>query len=348
VLRILGVAGVSLALLATANCGGSTSPQETDPRFIGPLGLKTRLDAVAATLAANPPTTAKGIAARKTAITDLDAMLWMVDIAGAPGPDIAAYYRNAMDKLASEMAAPVTDGVRIWAGYNAGFIVKSPGKTVAFDLLDDRPGLASDLPKDFKLFKYTIPASVIDQIDVLVISHEHLDHTGPTGAVAARVKAHGGAVLYPRGGLAFPNATILVDSGSTGTVNGVTYFSRTQPHEPTVSMGYELTLPNGYKIVHQDAGASRIENVKNIDVLFENVWINGSTGICKDAMVRDMTFTKPGITIPSHMHEMSHRTGNGRCGSDRYSYATSLELQDEVTPSKFALLTWGESIIYKR
>jgi hypothetical protein len=294
-------------------------------------------------------------------------MLWQVSVAGAPGADISAYYRAAMDKFAAELAQPVTDGVRVWALYNAGFVVKSPTRTIAFDLVDDRSGLPGDVPTDFKLFKYIIPASVINQIDVLFISHEHLDHTGYGAGVAGRVKAKGGAVLFPRAGCLigpngacgtapFTNATILVDSGSVGNVGDIAYVVRANRHGTVPNMGYEVTLPNGYKIVHQDSEFSRIEQVKNVDVLFENVWINGGTGVCKDAIVRDMTIVKPGLMIPTHMHEMNHDTTYvgpaggtaGRCGSNRYNYSVAMELQDEATPSKFALLTWGEKIDYKR
>ena len=177
-----------------------------------------------------------------------------------------------------------------------------------------------------------------------------------------------GAVLFPKAGCLvastgqcgtapFTNATLLVDSTSTGNIGGITYVVRNSEHGGVPNVNYEVVLPNGYKIVFQDSGSSRIRTVKNIDVLLESVWTN-DTGSCKTSMIQEMTLDKPGLTIPSHMHEMSHDTaaigagktdGAGRCGGNRYSYLYPLEIQDDATVTqKFALLTWGEKIDFKR
>ncbi len=343
-------AGAAVVIAIACSGGsptGSSSQQYPCPT---PAGVSATMVSVQAALTANPPSTTGGNAARRAALSSLSDVMWKVCVAGPPGAEISAFYKTQMDKVAAEMAQPVTDGVRIWALYNAGFIVKSPGKTVAFDLSDGRPGLPSDLPPGYKLFGYNLPASIVNQIDVLMISHEHLDHTGYGGDIAGRVKANGGAVLYPRLGAAFANATQLVDSGATYTISGVTIKPRKQPHGTVQNMAYEVTLPSGYKIVHFDGEYSIIDDIKNVDVLFLNVWISGSTGICKDAFIRSMNIMKPGITIPSHMQEMSHDTtgGAGRCGSNRYNYSYPLEIQDDATVTqKFAMMTWGESITFK-
>ena len=360
VIRSVAVAGVGVALVSCSGGGGasSTTGSTYDPKLQGPTGLATRLTAVKAALTANPPNTAVGgaaNAARRVAITDWDSMLWSVCVCGNAGADINAYVKSQWDKAAAEMAAPVTDGVKIWAFYNTGFIVKSPTKTVAFDVVLDRPAPATDNPN--KTFGYDLPASIVNQIDVLMISHEHYDHTGVPGhELAASVKARGAPVLYPRNGAtSFASATVLVDSGATYQLNGVTVKAWKQVHGTVPTMAYEVTLPNGYRILHMDTEYSQpVESIKNIDILFINDWVNGATGVCKDAIVSYMQRLKPGITIPGHMQELSHDAlGSGTCkpgenGAYRKTYADMLDLQDTNIGYPFALLTWGESIAFKK
>jgi hypothetical protein len=74
---------------------------------------------------------------------------------------------KAIDEIRNEK---VTAGAVIWKLYNHAFVVKTPSVTIGFDIQRGVPGVAGFTLSD----ELTLP--LINQIDVLFISHIHRDH----------------------------------------------------------------------------------------------------------------------------------------------------------------------------
>ena len=97
---------------------------------------------------------------------------------------MSTFYGNMMGFVESEINEPVTSGVRIWSMYNHGFIVKTPSTVFAFDLISGYPS-----------WQYKIPDAILEQIQVLFISHRHDDHSDPT--IINAIAGFGGQVVMP-------------------------------------------------------------------------------------------------------------------------------------------------------
>ena len=104
---------------------------------------------------------------REQAILELDEIL--KDESSRGSLHVFNFYKSMMDKVDAEMNDEVIEGIRIWMMYNHGFIVKTPVHVFAFDLVDGYSGWQSSR-------SYQLPDQLINEIEVLFVSHEHMDH----------------------------------------------------------------------------------------------------------------------------------------------------------------------------
>jgi L-ascorbate metabolism protein UlaG (beta-lactamase superfamily) len=330
------IAASCLFILLTS-CGGSRDIGKVKP--VSPPSPVT-FDAIQASLDANPALAFGVNLARSQAITDFDGLLAVSDETKTTSADITNYYIARSARVATEMEQAVTVGFRVWAMYNHGFIVKTPTTTFAFDLVEGKsswngPAWTTQLPK-----------SILNKIDVLFVSHEHGDHYDLTERIPAAIKAHGGAVVYPKAGLAQKNTTVLMSNNEQIQLKGLQIRSFDGLHNAP-NLVYEVVTAQGYKIVHTgDTQTSlALPQLNNIHLLLLNGWLNesGSTnnieGI-KDALDK----LRPDLMIPGHFEELAHpRTGD----LARYHYTDALRFQNSpAIRSKTVILTWGEHIDY--
>lgn len=305
------------------------------------LPAATSIETVKANLNQLPPSAVAQNRSRSATITYLDSILWAADETQPTPAKIVEYYRTRVAKVNSEIQLPVTVGVRVWSLYNHGFIVKTPTSTFAFDLVQGKGGGFNS-----PAWNVELPDSLLAEIDILFVSHEHGDHYDETEKIPAYIKAHGGQVVYPRLAIAKPNATRLMSHMDSALIGDIKVNAYNTLHNAPTQL-YEVTTGNGYKIVH--TGDTQLSTVfpqlDNIHVLLLNGWINENgyesnlTGM-KNALRK----LKPDVMIPGHFQELNHARTNA---AGRYPYTNGVILQDDPSQSsKTVVLTWGERLDY--
>jgi len=259
------------------------------------------------------------------------------------GPEVEELYQRRMDHMVSEFQQPVTEGVRIWMMYNHGFIVKDPAGVFAFDLLDNQP---VDPAWDFEL-----PPSVIDEIDIVFISHEHGDHWDPR--VASAVKANGGDVVYP----AEPGpdhdltvyGTVPMASQDTVTLSGFHIKAYFGLHSAPNKI-YEVTTPGGIRVMHTgDTQSSVYLPATAPDVMLIAGWINedSSLGSPTIGMLNSIEKVKPVAMLPGHY---SRFFGFTPTTLNLRSYPAAMAVAPQLPPetdTDVSILLWGERYDYQ-
>ncbi len=146
------------------------------------------LEEIAATLEKRPP----GVPInreRELALLLLDAV--MHDPRAAFRRPVQDFFHYRMEKAIGEMEHTRVDkGARIWKLYNMCFIVRTRSVTMAFDLTS----AGSSESAGFMLPE-AMASRLVDQCDVLFISHYHDDHADKE--IAARFIAKGKPVVAP-------------------------------------------------------------------------------------------------------------------------------------------------------
>lgn len=337
--------GLVLLLSACGGGGAEPSPQPTTPPSAtepAPVPtLPVTFQALNQALDAQPPSADGQNSARSAAITTFDTRLWATDETQATPADIVDYYTVRMARVSAELALPVSKGFRVWAMYNHGFIVKTPTTTLAFDLVEGKAAWNGPA------WSVKLPQALLDQIDVLMVSHEHGDHYDETERIPAAIKARGGAVLYPATGLARANTTLLMADRQTVQVRDLAITSYVGEHNvPTLI--FEVVTAGGYKIVHTgDNGASTaLPQLEGVHLLLLNGWVDGYSAPFSNVtgMKNVIDKLRPDVMIPGHFEELAHPKTDS---AGRYRYTDALGLQDSrLVRSKTVVLTWGEHLEY--
>jgi len=308
------------------------------------IGAPTPLPSIGtvkAALDSMPPSAVSSNSQRTKSISDFDAILWKIDENKATPTEIIEYYKARVAQVASEMALPVTTGLRVWQLYNHGFIVKTPTTTFAFDLVE---GKASNFYA--AAWNVELPTALLDKIGVLFISHEHQDHYDTTERIPAYIRAHGGAVVYPKLGAAKSNPSLLMSDRDSALIGDIRVNAYASMHNvPTLI--YEVITPDGHRIVHSGdtQTSSVLPPLNNVHVLLLNGWINES-GYSSNlqGMKNALARIKPDVMIPGHFEELLHARSDY---TGRYRYTNGLLLQDDPNiRSKTVVLTWGERLDY--
>lgn len=342
---------LACALLVACGGGGGggretsapTTPAPTTPTAAPVPAIPAAFDGINRALDAQPPSATGQNSGRSTAITQFDTLLWATDATRTTPPDVIDYYVARMARVATELAQPVTSGFRVWAMYNHGFIIKTASTTIAFDLVEGK----SDY--NGPAWAVQLPQALLDRIDVLMVSHEHGDHADLTDRIPAAIKARGGAVLYPQGSVVRASTTLPMAGRQSTVVRGVKVTAHEVLHN-TATLAYEVTTPEGYRIVHTgDAQTSTsLPVLEGVDLLLLNGWINDS-GLATNLtdMKSSLDKLRPDAMVPGHFEELSHlATG---LNADRYRFLDALPLQNSTLGrSKTVVLTWGERLDYDK
>ncbi|MBR3886065.1 MAG: MBL fold metallo-hydrolase, partial [Alistipes sp.] len=104
---------------------------------------------------------------RKLALYNLDAMLHETKYDNTE--PFKSFVASRASKVIKDMSQPVKKGMKIYKIYNDGFVARTKSVTIAFDVVRGAlKGEAIVSDKDI--------ATIVDQCDVLLLTHNHGDH----------------------------------------------------------------------------------------------------------------------------------------------------------------------------
>ena len=281
-------------------------------------------------LAAHPPSTTVS-SERKLALFSLDALLH--DTRLDNGTAFMTYMDNMAANIATELRINKPSGreIRFFRFYNDGFVIQTSTVTVAIDLI--RGGKA-DKPfvNDERI------RSIVDQCDMLFITHAHGDHADFT--VAKMFCEQGKNVIVPnefwkdltphlrvvRGNI---QETIRLQAKNAS----LTVHVYPGHQENVLNNVYIITLPEGQTIVHtgdQDYTDDLVAKISNskVDVLLVHCWMM--------PMEKFVSGIKPALVICGHENEMEHAIDH------RESYWLTFRRMSAIRVP-YVIMAWGES-----
>jgi L-ascorbate metabolism protein UlaG (beta-lactamase superfamily) len=281
------------------------------------------------TLRSNPPCTGNN-EIRQDAILTLDG--YLKDDASRWDPDVITFYSNMMGFVESEIAKPVTSGIKIWSMYNHGFIVKTPSSVFAFDLVQGYP-----------TWKHQIPNSILEQIQVLFLSHKHDDHWDR--AVIRAITDLGGKVVAPLEEKLSDLDLVYLSADEESTQTGLHIKAYDGLHGGVPVRMYVVTTPEGLTIMHtgDNQTSETLPDGLTVDILLLNAWVNESGSASPVVGVRNsINKLNPRLTILGHIQEMSHSYDPSDPKS-RLSFEAPLAVDDGSLPGDVSVQVWGES-----
>jgi len=206
------------------------------------------------------------------------------------------------------------DDARLWFLGQAGYIIRSSGTTVAID-----PYLSDSVGKAAPEFTRTIPVPIAPdklEVDVFIVTHDHLDHLDPETVGPYRRKDE---TLFVAPNLAaaklaslgVPEENIVrIGRGETAVVAGVKItgvFAVPTSGDVSDTTGYLLELRNGRTVYHSSDTAysdELISSAPHAEVLL--VCINGKWGNLDAAQAAKLAgAVKPRVAIPNHYDMMA-------------------------------------------
>ena len=279
----------------------------------------------------NPPVTGDP-AIREASLLGLDIILQ--DDSCRTSPEVIDHYDTMMLKVKNELLAHPSSGTSIWQMYNHGFLVKTPQNVFAFDLIHQY------IDYEWTNWGTRLPEEIVDQIEVLFISHMHIDHQD--WELADSVTANGGYVVVPDDPTdpwLYPGNTPMA-VGETINLCGLQIKAHYALHGDVTTRQYEVLCQNGLKILHtgDNQTSQTLPVINDLDVLLLNGWINESGDTPAVIGMRNaVNKLAPTVMIPGHIMELGHPAPDRGL---RYSWA--LEADDVPLPSDVIVMAWGE------
>jgi len=219
---------------------------------------------------------------------------------------------GTMDKV--KKLSLTQDQASLWFLGQAGYIARAGDRTLAID-----PYLTDSVAKTAPEYSRIVPVPIAPEdldVDVFIVTHDHLDHLDPetiarydhkdtTTFVAPRLAAKKLARLGIR-----ESCIVKIDSGETCDVRGLNVTGvYAIPTDAAVidTTGYKITFANGRSFYHSsDTSYSEVLKaaVPNAEVLL--VCINGKWGnlsIAEAAIVA--ASVQPRFALPNHYYLMA-------------------------------------------
>lgn len=309
--------------------------------FINQQNART-LELVEKTLTRHPPELPEPFE-RQLALHMIDGVLHEADAATRPAVQ-TFFHARIIRALGEIQNARISQGARIWKLYNHGFVVRTPTVTIGFDLVRGHSARA----EGFALADETL-ARIVDQCDVLFISHRHGDHADDW--VAQAFIDRGKPVVAPP------------EVWEGRPIHGkITHLEREAHRMHSLPVGDEgrrldivvypghqgRNIQNNVPLVFSPEGISfaqtgdqsydldfdwidEVGERYRVDVLMPNCWTND--------IVRMARGFDPELIITGHENEMGHTIDH----REPY-WLTYSRLRDSTYP--LVLMTWGESYHY--
>jgi L-ascorbate metabolism protein UlaG (beta-lactamase superfamily) len=295
-------------------------PVELTSGGVSVITQHNTLEQIKSNLLNNPPNTGDPTVREQT-ILDLNNILLNDSSRGSQA--VYNFYNFMMEKVNVELRDTVSEGATIWMMYNHGFVIKTTQNVFAFDLIEGHPGWIRHLPPE-----------LIQQIEVLFISHEHDDHYDYY--VADKVVANGGYVVVPSENSTLGNVPMA--AGNSLTILGLHIKAHYGLHSVPVRI-YEVITPAGLKILHtgDNQTSETLPDIDSLDVLLLNAWVNESGGTSSLVGMRNcIKKLIPTVMIPGHLFDLAP--------DDRWNplCAWAFQVDDVPLNSEVKVMTWGE------
>lgn len=281
--------------------------------------------------------------ARRAALIRLDDIL---HIESAPQKLLVHrfYHEQVARGIADIEKTRLTSGARIWKIYSHSWIVRTPGVTIAYDLVPGPPRNAA----------FEMPAAMMERIvrqaDVLFISHLHSDHANKDVVrlfleLGKKVVASEGLwkddpyfaskLIYPERSATKVHELEIRPGGPK-----LPYVAYPGHQGKTVlNNNHLITTPEGFTVMQTGDQSSddddlsdfewmaRVGSQHQVDVLLPNCW---TTDIQR--MLRGVN---PKLVLTGHENEMAHTVDHREDYTQTYHHL-------QGSPYPFAVLSWGE------
>jgi L-ascorbate metabolism protein UlaG (beta-lactamase superfamily) len=284
------------------------------------------LEEIRLNLINNPPDTGDSTLREQT-ILALDEIL--KHDSSRTSTHVLNFYDLMMNKVNTELEDTVSAGASIWMMYNHGFLVKTSQVLLAFDLVPGYPGWSTALPPQ-----------IIDQVDILFLSHLHNDHYNVS--LTNAIKANGRYVVFPTG-YSQNVGNVQMAPGDTTTILGIRIKAHDGLHSEPLRI-YEVSTSNGLKILHtgDNQTSTTLPLIDSLDVLLLNAWVNESGLTSAVVGMRNCIYSvNPEVMIPGHIQELGHNYNPGN-PAGRVPYEWAFAVDDVPVPAEVRVMAWGE------
>ena len=280
------------------------------------------------TLDANKPDTNNALV-RRQALYNMDAILHNTFY--DKSDELKAFMASRIGKVIADLKAPQGEGMKIYKLYNDGFIARTRGATVAFDIISGL-GLISDEQIE----------QLVSQCDMLCITHNHPDHTDPK--VVNLFLSQGKKVFGTKEILPDVQEITHLYEGKGGEITlrqeGNVSLHIVHGHQDELQNNlYVVTLPGNYTVCQ--TGDQYLEEdmpwIKTLQTRLPKV--DALLVICWSMHLQDFVDGfAPKVVLSGHENEILYH------GIDhREAYWLSYEKFDKIT-QPYCLMTWGEWI----
>jgi L-ascorbate metabolism protein UlaG (beta-lactamase superfamily) len=288
-------------------------------------------DQIKTNLLQNPPHTGNPLI-REESITALWDSLQLES--AKTSQDLIDFYDFFMEKMKNELVNHPSWGTSVWQMYGDGLIIKTPQNVFAFDLVHDF------INYDWDTWNTYLPSEIINQIQVLCISHMHLDHQD--SEVADAVISNGGYVVVPAGDQTgwLYNGNVKLNVGQTVTLFGLNVTGHYALHEGTLAMQFEVLTQNNLKFLHtgDNQTAATLAQVNDLDVLMVNAWVDANgTNNSINGMRDCINQLTPTLTFPTHLMGVGYDSPN-----KEHFCQNAFDVDDVPVPSNVNILSMGE------
>lgn len=300
--------------------------------------MTANLDWVRKTLWSNPPNGGDSML-RRNALCMLDEPL---HIRSAPSLEPVQHFLRAnVDTAIAQMRSErVPDGATIWKLYNHGWVVKTANHCWAHDIYEGPGGIISEPQID----------AILDEIEVLLLSHWHGDHCAPI--VMKRARDRGIPVLVPpwsteagyerymKTEMADGNGSLdwltVVRPNTSGEVRELRYRAYPGHQDNMLNNAYAVSA-DGMTIMQMGdqwnlddfAWIDNVKTQQRVDVLLPNVWTA--------QMKRVLEGVTPRVVVPGHENEIGHSFEHREPYDQTFEVLANAECEWHV-------MTWGERL----
>ncbi|MCK4772240.1 MAG: MBL fold metallo-hydrolase [Candidatus Latescibacteria bacterium] len=260
-------------------------------------------------------------------------------------PPVQEFFHSCMSYAADEMdQTRVSRGALIWKLYDHGFVVRTPTVTVGFDLIRGYSAGAEGFAVADELM-----ARIVDQCDVLFISHRHGDHADSWVArafldrskpVVAPLEVWADSTFHPGITHLTPQAHAIQELSIQNGRRRLEVIIYPGHQGDTIPNNVTLVIsPEGMSFCHtgdqsngDDFGwIDEVGGNHRVDVLLPNCW---ATDISRMARGFD-----PELIITGHENELGHSIDHREP-----FWLTYDRLMRSIYP--VVVMTWGESFHY--
>ena len=270
---------------------------------------------------------------RRLALYNLDAMLHETKYDNSE--PFKTFVSSRANKVIADMQSPVKKGMKIYKIYNDGFVARTKSVTIAFDVV--RGALKGD-----PIVSNEQIATIVDQCDILFLSHNHSDHVdrfvvdrfiaaGKPVIAASEILQGIEGVTHYRSETDIINKKIKLKSGQKLAV-------KIYPGHQSEMMCnvYVVTTPDGITVAqtgdqYNEGDFKWIDTVKDqkpaIDALIINCWSMNIADAIKGF--------NPRYVLTGHENEKGHTIDH------REAFWLTFQKLQPVTHD-YVVMAWGE------